>query len=105
MSSLRFPKSICAKIDFIVWDFWWGQRISCEKSLFKILGYDLSTQRSRVGGLGLRRIDDINRSLIVEVSWNVLQAWTSSFLKEMRLQVIDPILNSSSMPQWSMVYF
>ena len=79
MSSLRFPMSICAKIDFIVWDFWWGQRISCEKSLFKILGYDLSTQRSRVGGLGLRRIDDINRSSIVEVSWNVLQAWTYHF--------------------------
>ena len=60
----KIPKACLCKIDSMLRDFWWGKEEGKGKVYLK--SWDSICLPKGVGGLRIRRMDDINRSLIAK---------------------------------------
>ena len=84
-SSLFLPKQVCNKLDAMNKNFWWGskeenKRGSCLKS------WDSICTPKSVGGLGIKKTEDMNKALVAKMTWevasNVDKMWVRVFKKK-----------------------
>ncbi|KAL5566025.1 hypothetical protein UlMin_029189 [Ulmus minor] len=75
MQSMKLPNSICSKLDAIIRNFWWSASKSnnplCLKAWAEIC------QPKQWGGLGFRRMKDLNLSLLAKWGWKFVQGQSS----------------------------
>ncbi|KAL5562053.1 hypothetical protein UlMin_031800 [Ulmus minor] len=75
MQSMKLPKSVCAKLDAIIRNFWWSA-FSSDHSLCLKAWSDIC-QPKQWGSLGFRRMHDLNISLLAKWAWSILQGKNS----------------------------
>jgi hypothetical protein len=71
MSSFLLPKSFCAEMDRIFKNFWWGFSASKTRNL-TLKAWDSICKPKELGGLGLRKMREVNLALISKLGWNLL---------------------------------
>lgn len=69
MSVYMIPKSICHKLDALMWKFWGRENQNGNSFIPK--SWDTICISKFVGGLGFKRMIDTNRALISKMSWNL----------------------------------
>ncbi|KAL5576409.1 hypothetical protein UlMin_018108 [Ulmus minor] len=75
MQSMKLPKSFCAKLDAIIRNFWWSASSSNNSLCLK--AWSDVCQPKQWGGLGFRRMHDLNFSLLAKWAWSILQGKNS----------------------------
>lgn len=72
MSTILFSKTFISKITAIIRNFWWsGVREDNSTTAFHFRSWkDICTPKNE-GGLGVRDLLMVNRSLIVHAAWNI----------------------------------
>lgn len=72
MSTVLFSKSFVGKINAIIRNFWWaGVQDDNPTSPTAFRSWDDICQPTTHGGLGIRDLHTINKSLIVDAAWNI----------------------------------
>jgi hypothetical protein len=71
MSSFLLPKSFCAELNMIFKNFWWGFSASKTRNL-TLKAWDSICKPKELGGLGLRKMREVNLALISKLGWNLL---------------------------------
>uniref|UniRef100_A0A803Q136 Reverse transcriptase domain-containing protein n=1 Tax=Cannabis sativa TaxID=3483 RepID=A0A803Q136_CANSA len=74
MAICMIPKSICTKIDSILAQFWWkGQNDdNLNRRYLALKCWSELCQPKRNGGLGIRRLHDMNMALLAKLAWHML---------------------------------
>jgi hypothetical protein len=70
MSSFMLPNSICTALDRIFKNFWWGFHPKKVRNL-SLKAWDSLCLPKSVGGLGLKRVRDVNLALISKLGWKL----------------------------------
>ena len=69
-SCLLLPKKVCEKLDALNRNFWWG--CSDEKNHgFYLKSLDSICTPKALGGLGIKKTEDMNRALVAKLTWEV----------------------------------
>jgi hypothetical protein len=72
MSTILFSKSFIAKINAIIRNFWWaGIQDENPTNPIAFRSWDICKPKNQ-GGLGIRDMELINKSLIIPTAWNVI---------------------------------
>jgi hypothetical protein len=71
MSSFLIPKSICSHLDRTFKNFWWGFPSSKSRNL-SLKSWNSLCIPKALGGLGLRKMKDVNLALIAKLGWKLL---------------------------------
>ncbi|KAG8387939.1 hypothetical protein BUALT_Bualt02G0073400 [Buddleja alternifolia] len=101
MSLYLLPVSVCDKVDQIIRNFWWGDKEGHRGIHFR--SWEFLCMPKDCGGLGLRRMKDMNRALVSKLAWGVCDdsasTWKtlliSKYLKD------DQLLNQNETPRSS----
>lgn len=85
MSTVLFSKTFISKITSIIRKFWWaGVQDENSTSFFHFRSWDDICKSKDNGGLGIRDIQKVNHSLIINAAWNIATGknnFLSSILK------------------------
>jgi hypothetical protein len=93
MSMALFSKIFISKITSIVRKFWWaGVQDDNLTTPFHFRSLDGICQSNDIGGLGIRDLVIVNRSLILHAAWNIAKC---------KDQFLTPILKSKYFPSTS----
>jgi hypothetical protein len=88
MSSFLLPKSFCSKLDRIFKNFWWGFSASKSGNLtFK--AWDSICKPKELGGLGLRRMREVNLALISKLGWNLLNKMDLMWVSQLHCKYLS----------------
>jgi hypothetical protein len=72
ISTILFSKTFIAQINFIIWRFWWaGVQEEHQTNPIPFRSWDDITKSPEQGGLGIRDMELINKSLLIQYAWNV----------------------------------
>ena len=69
-SSLLLPKQACKKLDAMNRNFWWGYKEDNKKGGCLKSWDSICTPKS-VGGLGIKKTEDMNKALVAKMTWEV----------------------------------
>ncbi|KAL5563120.1 hypothetical protein UlMin_032867 [Ulmus minor] len=75
MQSMKLSNSICSKLDAIIRNFWWSASKSTKPLCLK--AWAEVSQPKQWGGLGFRRMKDLNLSLLAKWAWKLVQGQNS----------------------------
>jgi hypothetical protein len=105
MSSFLLPKSFCAELDRIFKNFWWGFSASKTRNL-TLKAWDSICKPKELGGLGLRRMREVNLALISKLGWNLLNKSDLMWVSQLHCKYLSstsflsPLPHSSSSWLW-----
>jgi hypothetical protein len=71
MSSFLIPKSICSHLDRSFKNLWWGFSSSKSRNL-SLKSWNSLCIPKALGGLGLRKMKDVNLALLAKLGWKLL---------------------------------
>ena len=71
MMANLLPVGICSKVDSALKRCWWGVS-SSGKTRLALTPWDKICQPKKCGGLGLRKMQDMNRALLAKWGWLLL---------------------------------
>lgn len=69
MQTILLPLGLCDKMDKHIRKFWWG--FGEQKRGLFLRAWDLICTPKLVGGLGLRRMRDMNMAFTTKLGWNL----------------------------------
>ncbi|XVF50184.1 hypothetical protein PTKIN_Ptkin04bG0075500 [Pterospermum kingtungense] len=70
LSVFKAPSYVCEKIDQMVRNFWWGHKEDERKIHFR--KWDFICQHKDKGGLGIRKTELMNKSLLSKQAWRII---------------------------------
>ncbi|XP_060963433.1 uncharacterized protein LOC133032963 [Cannabis sativa] len=83
MSTNKIPISSCRELDALMRKYWWLGNVEKDKFLALKAWDSICTPKS-MGGLGLRRCEDMNRALLAKLAWSLAtnkeRPWVSYLL-------------------------
>jgi hypothetical protein len=79
MSTFLLPSSFCIELDRIFKNFWWGFPALKKKNLF-LKAWDSLCMPKELGGLGLRKMKEVNLALITKLGWKLLTKFDSMWV-------------------------
>ena len=82
ISTFLLPKSICSQLDGTFKNFWWGFPSSKTKNFSLKLWNSLCIPKA-LGGLGLRKMKDVNLALIAKLGWKLLTSADSLWVSQL----------------------
>ena len=91
MGTFLIPNSCCKELDRSFKNFWWGFPSKKTKNL-SLKAWDSICSPKALGGLGIRKIRDVNLALISKLGWQLLNNSDSLWVSQMQ----GKYLNSSS---------
>jgi hypothetical protein len=91
MSSFLIPNSGCKELDRTFKNFWWGFPSKKSKNL-SLKAWDSICTPKALGGLGIRKMKEVNLALISKIGWKLLNNSDSLWVSQLQ----GKYLNSSS---------
>ncbi|XP_059450878.1 uncharacterized protein LOC132181647 [Corylus avellana] len=82
MSTFLLPKSLCSQLDKAFKKFWWGFPSSKTRNLSLKSWNSICTPKV-FGGLGIRRMKDVNLALISKLGWKLLTGSDSLWVSQL----------------------
>jgi hypothetical protein len=80
MSVFMLPNYVCSASDKMIKDFWWGFDARRNHHLTIQAWSSICTPKT-MGGLGLRRMQDMNLTLLAKLGWKMLANPPFSWVK------------------------
>ncbi|KAM6563321.1 hypothetical protein CsatB_023319 [Cannabis sativa] len=80
MSTTQVPSTLCGQLDRLLARFWWVGNAD-KRHYCALKCWDKICQPKRCGGLGFRRLKDMNMALLSKLSWMVLQGQDKVWVK------------------------
>jgi hypothetical protein len=82
MSTFLLPKKICSQLDKVFKNLWWGFPPSKTRNLSLKSWNSICTPKA-LGGLGMRRMKDVNLVLISKLGWKLLTGLDSLWASQL----------------------
>ncbi|KAL3635610.1 hypothetical protein CASFOL_020157 [Castilleja foliolosa] len=79
MSTIIFPKDFCYKMDGMIRKFWWGSNSNGNSLMLKC--WDAICAPKSSGGLGFRRMADLNKALLSKLAWDISTQKDTTWIK------------------------
>uniref|UniRef100_A0A803QN16 RNase H type-1 domain-containing protein n=1 Tax=Cannabis sativa TaxID=3483 RepID=A0A803QN16_CANSA len=70
LSTNKIPSSTCRELDSIIRKFWWT-RGSDKDRFLALIGWDRLCSPMLSGGLGFRKIEEMNKALLAKLAWQM----------------------------------
>lgn len=83
MSVFLLPKGLCAAMDAMLKNFWWGFTDGKTRN-FHPKAWTSICQPKEKGGLGIRRMFDVNQAMVAKLGWQVLSNADCLWLQVLR---------------------
>lgn len=95
MSTFLLPNGWCAEIDRTLMDFWWGFPTQKARNCTPRAWDDICLPKE-LGGLGVRKMFEVNKALIAKLGWKLIFETDSLSVRTIRLKykVRDPMVAS-----------
>lgn len=74
MQSFLIPKGVLSKMDAMIRDFFWGFKTAQQHHHLYLKSWKDICLPKRVGGLGIRRLWDMNLALLMKLAWRIISA-------------------------------
>ncbi|KAL6218309.1 hypothetical protein ACLB2K_011523 [Fragaria x ananassa] len=71
MQTVKFPVSLCERIDKLNRDFIWGD--NNEKKRVHLVNWETVCQPKCLGGLGVKKTEDMNQAMLAKASWRIFK--------------------------------
>lgn len=93
MSTFLLPNGWCAEIDRTLKDFWWGFPTQKARKCTPRAWDDICLPKE-LGGLGVRKMFEVNKALIAKLGWKLIFETDSLWVRTIRLKykVRDPMV-------------
>lgn len=101
MSTFLLPNGWCAEIDRTLMDFWWGFPTQKARNCTPRAWDDICLPKE-LGGLGVRKMFEVNKALIAKLGWKLIFETDSLSVRTIRLKykVRDPMVASGGGGVW-----
>jgi hypothetical protein len=83
MSTFLLPKTFCRKLDQCFKNFWWGFSPKKSKNL-SLKSWNSLCSPKALGGLGFKKMEDVNLALITKLGWKLLTSSTSMWVQQLQ---------------------
>jgi hypothetical protein len=83
MSTFLLPKSFCRKLDQCFKNFWWGFPPKKTRNL-SLKSWNSLCSPKALGGLGFRKMEDVNLALISKLGWKLLTSSDSMWVQQLQ---------------------
>jgi hypothetical protein len=83
MSTFLLPKGFCRKLDKVFKNFWWGFPPQKARNLSLKSWHSLCSPKA-LGGLGLRKMEEVNLGLITKLAWKLLSLSDSTWVAQLQ---------------------
>jgi hypothetical protein len=97
MSSFLLPKSLCSELDRIFKNFLWGFSATKSRNL-SLKAWDSLCKPKEKGGLGLRRMKEVNLALISKLGWNLLNKTDLMWVSQLHCKYLNSCSFLSPLP-------
>ncbi|KAL5557491.1 hypothetical protein UlMin_039727 [Ulmus minor] len=87
MQTTKIPLSVCSKLDSRIRSFWWGRSSNGRNSLC-LKAWDAICKPKSCGGLGFRRLKDVNAAILSNWGWKILTGVPSLCLSILRARYL-----------------
>jgi hypothetical protein len=88
MSTFLLPKGFCRKIDQLFKNFWWGFPPEKLRNL-SLKSWNSICSPKALGGLGLRKMEEVNLALISKLGWKLLTQADSLWVCQLKGKYIS----------------
>jgi hypothetical protein len=106
MSTFLLPMSFCYELEKFFRNFWWGFPAKKSRNLL-LKACDSLCIPKLLGGLGLRKMREVNLALVTKLGWNLLTKTDSLWVSQLHCKYLNsctflspPSLSSSSSWLW-----
>jgi hypothetical protein len=87
MSTFLLPSSFCFELDRTFKNFWWGFPAHKNKNL-SLKAWDSLCMPKALGGLGLRKMKEVNLALISKLGWKLLTNFDSMWVAQLHCKYL-----------------
>ncbi|GMI82239.1 hypothetical protein HRI_001893200 [Hibiscus trionum] len=107
MQTCSLPKRVCSEIEKILRQFIWGSSSTARK--ISLINWDSLCQPIEHGGLGIRKIFDFNMAFVMKLSFALVTAldsfWVRILREKYRMREVCPstIFQPNSTPLWKAI--
>jgi hypothetical protein len=83
MSTFLLPTNLCSILDRCLKNFWWGFLINKTRNL-TLKSWDSICLPKELGGLGVKKMRDVNLALISKLGWNLICNANKMWVSQLR---------------------
>jgi hypothetical protein len=92
MSSFLLPKGFYTKLDRIFKKFWWGFPSKKARNL-SLKSWDSFCIPKMLGGLGLRKMREVNLALVSELGWKLLTKSDRVWVSQLHYKYLNSVFS------------